>query len=168
MNKLCQVWVLTSSLQTFRWTFSENNILTRIFGARYMRRFSAGAAAWILELNMVDIKCGFKNLHISIFPYFPTYHLHHLLQQQDFVCQFFKRWNWKMYRNQVTPNFGKYSHLFLFFLKYVSSSENNIYLPVFVANEPNLCLEYTLLGYFLCDGGWLEIKYVWWYIEWWS
>ena len=66
-----------------------------------------------------------------------------------------------MYRNQVTPNFGKYSHLILFLLKYVSSSENNIYLPVFVANEPNLCLEYTLLGYFLGDGGWLEIKYGW-------
>ena len=66
-----------------------------------------------------------------------------------------------MYRNQLTPNFGKYSHLILFFLKYVSSSENNIYLPVFVANEPNLCLECTLLGYFLGDGGWLEIKYGW-------
>ena len=100
------MWVLTSSLQTFPWTFSENNILTRIFGARYMRRFSAGAAAWILELNMVDIKCGFKNLHISIFPHFPTYHLFHLLQQQDFVGQFLKRWNWKMYTNQVTPNLG--------------------------------------------------------------
>ena len=47
------------------------------------------------------------------------------------------------------------------FLKYFSSLENTDYLPVFIANEPNLCLEYTLLGYFLCDGGWLEIKYVW-------
>ena len=45
------------------------HILTDFYGARYMRELSAGAAAWILELNMVDIKCGFRNLHNSIFPY---------------------------------------------------------------------------------------------------
>ena len=38
-------------------------------GGRYMRELPAGAAAWILELNTVDIKCGFRNLHNSIFPY---------------------------------------------------------------------------------------------------
>ena len=45
------------------------HILTDFYRARYMRELSAGAAAWILELNMVDIKCGFRNLHNSIFPY---------------------------------------------------------------------------------------------------
>ena len=34
-----------------------------------MPEISAGGVGWILELNLVDIKCGFRNLHNSIFPY---------------------------------------------------------------------------------------------------